>query len=361
MRQTATSRPAARFDVRFESANSGRFSVDYGRWQLRWHFVGERRGNDVFIDDLIPLNGGLPDDDAAHVYAAFPLSALPSLALDGGAPASKLAADVAAAFHARQVSRAQKWLGGRAGPDLDAAAAAKRLCGVVVGAKHLEVVVDIFADAHAHDSSDGAVAEFSALLRLHGAPRVAVTYTPRGATVQVVSLPRASLPLTFAGFDAPQFQQGTSLEQYLQKCRTNIFDPWAQRRNLVQEIERRHVSVAADHAEYASVTIAFEHKDRQYAWICLLTFQIPAAFPLEAPVMTLTDYIHPTSIALDASLYRYSPRWDAPRIAAELLAHARSELPRAFHVAPPQKPTPPKSPPLPTRLFTALAREPAQK
>ena len=87
-----------------------------------------------------------------------------------------------------------------------------------------------------------------------------------------------------------------------------------------------------DSEDYSRIHILLKRKTDAAAYLSILTVEFGKAFPAEPPQMSVRAFTDGGARSLDPRLYRYSPRWDAERMAAELHDHAWGQLTAVFAI-----------------------------
>jgi len=311
--------------------------VEYASVRIEWYAI---RGEGEVVVDLVPCS--LPGDDDPYAYG---MSDFPSL----GKEAERVAHDIREAFKRRQLVLARE-----AYPEVNFDA-----CDWVVARSVRRRIV-----------------EAGVAIRADNAAATAVVTWNGGRVETKVDLPTKDVPLSCAAFVEPPFA-ADDLAAYVAGCAESLAAPWRRRRDLTAEFRKVAAVVDVDLVDYAKVafvvqilrhgtnngsgnnTNAFAKNNNNNndddssspgepsaaektptavrKRLHVITLSFGADFPSRPPRMSARDFKTGADVTFDRDLYKYSPRWEPPRLAKELIDHAcaslaaRHDSPRGHH------------------------------
>ncbi|CAM9767500.1 unnamed protein product [Ectocarpus sp. 6 AP-2014] len=128
------------------------------------------------------------------------------------------------------------------------------------------------------------------------------------------------------GFRQPSWSSETTLRDYLPRAQAAVVTPWSERKNLVAMLAKRHNVLEYDAQDFTMLHLFMKVKVDNLIFLRILRVDIGPDFPNNPPQLTLCDSLSEKCWSLDRRNYRYSPRWDAARMATELYTHAVDSL-----------------------------------
>lgn len=130
----------------------------------------------------------------------------------------------------------------------------------------------------------------------------------------------------------PVLEAGADASEWLERLRRFLGDAWQKRREILRVLGATYGLLEYDADDMGHVLLLTRVKRRQQEpgrpplqQSFVLSVSFGADFPASPPSMSVSDLSRgttPHTVHLDRAHYRYSPRWDAKRMAQELYEHA---------------------------------------